>query len=72
MEKLKAIFWAVYLKAPYYIIKYLNFIENVSKWIVVTVLRVDLLDEQSSRIITTSIYILLHITILSMLCYIIF
>jgi hypothetical protein len=72
MEKLKTIFWAVYLKAPYYIIKYLNFIENVSKWIVVTVLRVDLLDEQSSKIITTSIYILIHITILSMLCYIIF
>jgi hypothetical protein len=72
MEKLKTIFWAVYLKAPYYIIKYLNFIENVSKWIVVTVLRVDLLDEQFSKIITTSIYILIHITILSMLCYIIF
>jgi hypothetical protein len=72
MEKLKTIFWAVYLKAPYYIIKYLNFIENVSKWIVVTVLRVDLLDEQSSKFITTIIYILLHITILSIFSYFIF
>ena len=72
MEKLKTIFWAVYLKVPYYIIKYLDAIEKASKWIVATVLRVDLLDEQSSRIITTSIYILLHITILSIICYFIF
>jgi len=72
MEKLKTIFWAVYLKVPYYIIKYLDAIEKASKWVVVTILRVDLLDEQSSRIITTSIYILLHITILSIICYFIF
>jgi hypothetical protein len=72
MEKLKTFILAAYLKAQYYILVYLNAIENASKWIVVTVLRVDLLDEQSSRIITTSIYILLHITILSILCYIIF
>jgi hypothetical protein len=72
MEKLKAIILSVYLKIQYYILVYLNAIENASKWIVATILRVDLLDEQSSRIITTSIYILLHITILSMLCYIIF
>jgi len=72
MEKLKTIFWAVYLKVPYYIIKYLDAIEKASKWIVATVLRVDLLDEQSSKIITTSIYILLHITILSIICYFIF
>jgi|APFre7841882630_1041343.scaffolds.fasta_scaffold08325_2 hypothetical protein len=72
MEKLKTFIIAAYLKAQYYIITYLNAVENASKWIVATVLRVDLLDEQSSRIITTSIYILLHITILSMLCYIIF
>jgi hypothetical protein len=72
MEKLKNFILDVYLKAQYYIIIYLNAVENASKWIVATVLRVDLLDEQSSRIITTSIYILLHITILSILCYIIF
>jgi hypothetical protein len=72
MEKLKNFILDVYLKAQYYIIIYLNAVENASKWIVATVLKVDLLDEQSSRIITTSIYILLHITILSMLCYIIF
>lgn len=72
MEKLKTFILAAYLKAQYYILVYLNAIENASKWIVATVLRVDLLDEQSSRIITTSIYILLHITILSILCYIIF
>jgi len=72
MEKLKNFILDVYLKAQYYIIIYLNAVENASKWIVATVLRVDLLDEQSSRVITTSIYILLHITILSMLCYIIF
>ena len=72
MEKLKTFIIAAYLKAQYYIITYLNAVENASKWIVATVLRVDLLDEQSSRIITTSIYILLHITILSILCYIIF
>ena len=72
MEKIKTFIIAAYLKAQYYIITYLNAVENASKWIVATVLRVDLLDEQSSRIITTSIYILLHITILSMLCYIIF
>jgi hypothetical protein len=72
MEKLKTFIIAAYLKAQYYIITYLNAVENASKWIVATVLRVDLLDEQSSRVITTSIYILLHITILSMLCYIIF
>jgi hypothetical protein len=72
MEKLKTFILAAYLKAQYYILVYLNAIENASKWIVATVLRVDLLDEQSSRIITTSIYILLHITILSILCYFIF
>jgi hypothetical protein len=72
MEKLKTFIIAAYLKAQYYIITYLNAVENASKWIVATILRVDLLDEQSSRIITTSIYILLHITILSILCYIIF
>jgi hypothetical protein len=72
MEKLKTFIIAAYLKAQYYIITYLNAVENASKWIVATVLRVDLLDEQSSRVITTSIYILLHITILSILCYIIF
>jgi hypothetical protein len=72
MEKLKTFIIAAYLKAQYYITTYLNAVENASKWIVATILRVDLLDEQSSRIITTSIYILLHITILSMLCYIIF
>ena len=72
MEKLKNFILAAYLKAQYYILIYLNAVENASKWIVATILRVDLLDEQSSRIITTSIYILLHITILSILCYIIF
>jgi len=72
MEKLKTFIIATYLKAQYYIIAYLNAVENASKWIVATVLRVDLLDERSSRMITTSIYILLHITILSILCYIIF
>jgi len=72
MEKLKNFILDVYLKTQYYIITYLNAVENASKWIVATVLRVDLLDEQSSRVITTSIYILLHITILSILCYIIF
>jgi hypothetical protein len=72
MEKLKTFILSVYLKLQYFIVVYLNYIEKTSKWIVATVLRVDLLDEQSSRIITTSIYILLHITILSMLCYIIF
>jgi hypothetical protein len=72
MEKLKTFIIAAYLKAQYYILVYLNAVENASKWIVATVLRVDLLDEQSSRVITTSIYILLHITILSILCYIIF
>jgi len=68
MEKLKAFILSVYLKLQYFIIVYLNAIEKASKWIVATILRVDLLDEQSSRIITTSIYILIHITILSMLC----
>jgi hypothetical protein len=72
MEKLKTFIVAAYLKAQYYILIYLNAIENASKWIVATILRVDLLDERSSRMITTSIYILLHITILSILCYIIF
>jgi hypothetical protein len=72
MEKLKAFILSVYLKLQYVIIVYLNEIEKASKWIVATILRVDLLDEQSSRFITTTIYILLHITILSMLCYIIF
>jgi hypothetical protein len=72
MEKLKTFIIAAYLKAQYYILIYLNAIENASKWIVATILRVDLLDERSSRMITTSIYILLHITILSILCYIIF
>ena len=72
MEKLKTFIIAAYLKAQYYILVYLNAIEKASKWIVATILRVDLLDEQSSRMITTSIYILLHIIILSILCYIIF
>jgi len=72
MEKLKTFILTAYLKAQYYILVYLNAIENASKWIVATILRVDLLDEQSSRIITTSIYILLHITILSIICYFIF
>jgi len=72
MKKLKAFILSVYLKTQYFIIVYLNAIEKTSKWIVATILRVDLLDEQSSRFITTSIYILIHITILSMLCYIIF
>jgi len=72
MEKLKAFILSVYLKLQYFIIVYLNAIEKASKWIVNTVLRVDLLNDQSSKIITTTIYILLHITILSMLCYIIF
>jgi hypothetical protein len=72
MEKLKTFILSVYLKLQYFIVVYLNAIEKASKWIVATILRVDLLDEQSSRFITTSIYILIHITILSMLCYIIF
>ena len=72
MEKLKTFIIAAYLKAQYYILAYLNAIEKASKWIVATILRVDLLDEQSSRTITTSIYILLHITILSIICYFIF
>jgi hypothetical protein len=72
MEKLKAFILSVYLKTQYFIIVYLNAIEKASKWIVVTILRVDLLDEQSSRFITTTIYILLHITILSIFCYFIF
>ena len=72
MEKLKSFILSVYLKTQYFIVVYLNAIEHASKWIVATVLRVDLLDEQSSRFITTTIYILLHITILSILCYFIF
>ena len=72
MEKLKTFILSVYLKLQYFIVVYLNYIEKTSKWIVATVLRVDLLDEQSSKIITTFIYILLHITILSILCYFIF
>ena len=72
MEKLKTFILSVYLKLQYIIVVYLNAIEKASKWIVATILRVDLLNDQSSKIITTSIYILIHITILSMLCYIIF
>jgi len=72
MEKLKTFILSVYLKIQYYIVVYLNAIEHASKWIIATILRVDLLDEQSSRFITTTIYILLHITILSILCYFIF
>ena len=72
MEKLMAVILSVYLKVQYVILVYLNAIEKASKWIVATVLRVDLLDEQSSRITTTSIYILLHIIITIVLCYIIF
>jgi hypothetical protein len=72
MEKLKAVILSIYLKLQYAIIVYLDAIEKASKWIVATILRVDLLNDQSSKIITTSIYILIHITILSMLCYIIF
>jgi hypothetical protein len=72
MEKLMAVILSVYLKVQYVILVYLNAIEKASKWIVATVLRVDLLNEQSSRITTTSIYILLHIIITIVLCYIIF
>jgi hypothetical protein len=72
MEKLKTFILSVYLKLQYFIVVYLNYIEKTSKWIVATVLRVDLLDEQSSKFITTTIYILLHIIILSILCYFIF
>jgi hypothetical protein len=72
MEKLKTIILSVYLKLQYFIVVYLNAIEKASKWIVTTVLRVDLLDEQSSKFITTIIYILLHITILSIFSYFIF
>jgi hypothetical protein len=72
MEKLKTIILSVYLKLQYFIVVYLNAIEKASKWIVNTVLRVDLLDEQSSKFITTIIYILLHITILSIFSYFIF
>jgi hypothetical protein len=72
MEKLKTFILTAYLKTQYYILVYLNAIEHASKWIVATILRVDLLDEQSSRFITTTIYILLHIIILSILCYLIF
>ena len=67
-----AVILSVYLKVQYVILVYLNAIEKASKWIVATVLRVDLLNEQSSRITTTSIYILLHIIITIVLCYIIF
>ena len=67
-----AVILSVYLKVQYVILVYLNAIEKASKWIVTTVLRVDLLDEQSSKITTTSIYILLHIIITIVLCYIIF
>jgi len=72
MEKLKAFILSVYLKLQYFIIVYLNAIEKASKWIVNTVLRVDLLNDQSSKIITTTIYILLHIIILSIFSYFIF
>jgi len=72
MEKLKAFILSVYLKLQYFIIVYLNAIEKTSKWIVNTVLRVDLLNDQSSKIITTTIYILLHMIILSIFFYFIF
>ena len=72
MEKLKAFILSVYLKLQYFIIVYLNAIEKASKWIVNTVLRVDLLNDQSSKIITTTIYILLHMIILSIFSYFIF
>ena len=72
IKKINAFIIEAYLKAQYFIITYLNAIEKASKWIVATILRVDLLDEQSSRFITTAIYIMLHITILSILCYFIF
>jgi len=72
MEKLKTFILSVYLKLQYFIIVYLNAIEKASKWIVNTVLRVDLLNDQSSKIITTTIYILLHIIILSIFSYFIF
>ena len=72
MEKLKAFILSVYLNTQYYIIVYLNAIEHSSKWIVTTIFRVDLLDEKSFKFITTTIYILLHMIILSIFFHFVF
>ena len=72
MEKLKAIITAVYLKSHSILTVYLTIIEKISTLIAGLLVKFKVINEQSASLTTTAIYIILHITILSMLCYIIF
>ena len=69
MEKIKTLSLLAYTKAQYFILIYLNAIERLAKLIVVNIFRVDLVNE---HLITTTVYILLNIIILSLFCYLLF
>ena len=72
MEKLKAIITAVYLKSHSILTVYLTIIEKLSTLIAGLLVKFKVINEQSASLTTTAIYIILHITILSIICYFIF
>ena len=72
MEKLKALLTAVYLKSHSILIVYLDIIEKIATLISGLLVKFKAVDEQSASLTTTITYIVLHIFILSILCYIIF
>ena len=72
MEKLKAIITAVYLKSHSILTVYLTIIEKISTLIAGLLVKFKVINEQSASLTTTAIYIILHITILSIICYFIF
>jgi len=72
MEKIKTFLTALYLKSHNILIVYLDIIEKIATLISGLLVKFKAVDEQSASLTTTITYIVLHIFILSILCYIIF
>jgi hypothetical protein len=72
MEKLKTFIIAAYLKAHSILTVYLTIIEKISTLIAGLLVKFKVINEQSASLTTTAIYIILHITTLSIICYFIF
>ena len=72
MEKLKAFLTAIYLKSHSIFIVYLDLIEKIATLIAGLLIKFKAVDEQSASLTTTITYIVLHIFILSIICFFIF
>jgi hypothetical protein len=72
MEKLKTFLIAIYLKSHSILTVYLNIIEKIANLIAGLLVKFKIVDEQSASLTTTITYIVLHIVILSIICFFIF